>query len=143
MEDRTWAELNKVQYTARLIRRKQIELQELREVAGSTPAVSADQEGGGGNGDRTSALAIRIVQTEEQISRLQDRIVTQIDDLNIKIACLPDEMEQHILSLRFIGHMKFKDIADEIGHSERQMFRIYDRAVQHFTQQLKDVSECQ
>lgn len=118
------------------IKDKQIELQELREIAGSVPAVSGNMDkGGSGSGDRTSSLAIRMVTLQEEIAALQQVYMEHETALRQKIESLPS-MECHILMMRFIGNADFKDIADDIVYSERNMFRIYNKAQKHLAELL-------
>lgn len=144
MDTRIIEALNRISETKSRIRNKRLELQELWEVAGSAPGGSADPErGGGGAGDRTSTMAIKIIKLEEEIRILQNRYCDYIDQLTRQIESLPSG-ECDILMLRFIGHKKPKEIARELGYSERQLFRLYNVATRHLAEKIaKDVSECQ
>ena len=135
--------LQRMKETRYDIKNKQVELRELREVAGSVPAVSGNvDKGGGGSGDRTSSLAIRIVSLEEEIAGLQEKYMRYETQLRNAIERLP-AIECHILTMKFIGNMDFDEIAAEIDYSERQMFRIYNKAKKHLAELIDDVSECQ
>lgn len=143
MDTRIVAALENISETKRRIINARMELQELREVAGSAPGGSADPErGGGGNGDRTSTMAIKIITLEKEIRNLENIYCDYMDQLTGKIQTLPSK-ECHVLTMRFIGHRKPKEIADELGYSERQMFRIYNQATKHLADLMDNGQTCQ
>lgn len=47
------------------------------------------------------------------------------------VSRLPRQEEQLLLSLRYLSGLSYPDIAEILGYSERQVFRIHQRAILH------------
>ncbi len=47
------------------------------------------------------------------------------------IGRLPREEERELLSLRYLSSMSWPDIAEVLGYSQRQVYRIHHRALMH------------
>ena len=67
------------------------------------------------------------------------------DEISSAIAEMDDENEKTVLMARFIGREDFSGIASRLSMCERNMFRIYRRALSHLDDVIKKklVSECQ
>ena len=67
------------------------------------------------------------------------------DAVSSEIAEMDDENEKTVLLARFIGREDFSGIASRLSMCERNMFRIYRRALSHLDDVIKKklVSECQ
>ncbi|MDD4080057.1 MAG: sigma factor-like helix-turn-helix DNA-binding protein [Eubacteriales bacterium] len=47
------------------------------------------------------------------------------------VSRLPREEERDLLSLRYLSRLSWPDIAEVLGYSQRQVFRIHQRALMH------------
>jgi len=83
---------------------------------------------------RMEELEHRLVDLREEYLNAQDDIVEAVGHL------VEDDYGATIIMLRYISNTDFPDIADEIGMTERNMFRYYKTAVEALDQV---VSECQ
>jgi len=51
--------------------------------------------------------------------------------VNHSIERLPREEERQLLFLRYLSRLSYPDIAEVLGYSQRQVFRIHHRALMH------------
>lgn len=67
----------------------------------------------------------KAIQTTWQKLHRQRRLVAHA------IGRLPQEEERKLLTLRYINCLSYPDIAEVLGYSQRQVFRIHHRAMMH------------
>lgn len=104
------------------------------------------------NYDSTGSHGSAVNSTENAYISAADfelRVRKEIADLNVQLNSIKamilkveDGVQGRILTLRFIEGKEFDDIAEEIGYSERQMFRHYNIALDKISEMIKDGSEC-
>lgn len=80
----------------------------------------------------------RLSGLEQRRRRLQDEYL-DAEERILSITGSLDSTESLIIIMRYIRLSSFDMIAEEIGRSERQMFRYYKTAVK----KIEDVIECQ
>ena len=79
----------------------------------------------------------RIFDTVESLRAAQMELVAQYtadEALAVRmLSQMEDAREARVLSLYYLGDGRdtFEDVADVMGYSERQIFRIYQSAIQH------------
>lgn len=106
------------------------------------------------NYDSTGSHGSAVSSTENAYISAADfelRVRKEIAELNVQLNSIKamilkvedeDGVQGRILALRFIEGKEFDDIAEEIGYSERQMFRHYNIALDKISEMIKDGSEC-
>lgn len=76
----------------------------------------------------------KITRLEKQLDQMTDHYI----DLKAKIIGQIDGMDNRVfrmlLTARYVLMMDWKDVADSIGYSEAQTYRIHGRALQDFYQ---------
>ena len=85
----------------------------------------------------------RIFDTVEDLRAAQMELVAQYtadEALAVRmLSHMEDAREARVLSLYYLGDGRdtFEDVADVMGYSERQIFRIYQSAIQH----IQDIAD--
>lgn len=69
--------------------------------------------------------------TAEAIETAWKRLHRQRRLVTHSIARLPREEERTLLTLRYLGLHSYPDIAEILGYSQRQVYRIHQRAMMH------------
>lgn len=91
--------------------------------------------------DQMAEYAARMEELEHKLVELREEYLNAQDDIVEAVGHLVgDDYGATIIMLRYISNTDFPDIADEIGMTERNMFRYYKTAVEALDQV---VSECQ
>lgn len=97
--------------------------------------------GSGGQEDLSGYAA----EMDEMIRQLvQERYIRIVTYKGIaqQIKCMNSRNESDVLFYRYIRGLDWWEIAEKMGYSQRQVFRIHGKALKHF-EIPKDVSECQ
>lgn len=124
--------LNSVREANTMIDLKQQRLDELKALADNIPAVdyAADKIQTSPDGDRLLNIIAKIVDLSEEINADIDRYV----DLQARVMHVIDSVdgvdEQKFLYMRYFEGMKPKKIAAAIPCSERNVFKIQNRALE-------------
>ena len=127
----------------RRIHRINAEIAELREMK-LHPSMKPDDgmpHGSGGQGDLSGYAAELDEMINELIEERYQRIKTY-QAIVRQIKRMKSENEKDVLFYRYIRGLDWWDIAELMGFSERQIYRIHGNALAHF-EIPKDVSECQ
>lgn len=127
----------------RRIRRINAEIAELRSMK-LYPALKPDDgmpRGSGGQGDLSGYAAELDEMIQELIRERYLRIKTY-QAIARQIKQMKRRSESDVLFYRYISGLGWWEIAEKMGFSERQIFRIHGKALAHF-EIPKDVSECQ
>ena len=130
-------------YHVRRIHRIDAEIAELREMK-LHPSMKPDDgmpHGSGGQGDLSGYAAELDEMIQELIHERYLRIKTY-QAIARQIKRMKSRNESDVLFYRYIKAMDWWDIAELMGFSERQIYRIHGNALAHF-EIPKDVSECQ
>lgn len=135
--------LRSYRYHVRRIHRINAEIAELREMK-LHPSMKPDDgmpHGSGGQGDLSGYAA----ELDEMIRELQRERYLRIKTYQAiaqQIKHMKSRNESDVLFYRYISGLGWWEIAEKMGFSERQIFRIHGKALAHF-EIPKDVSECQ
>lgn len=135
--------LRSYRYHVRRIHRINAEIAELREMK-LHPSMKPDDgmpHGSGGQGDLSGYAAELDEMINELIEERYQRIKTY-QAIVRQIKRMKSENEKDVLFYRYIRGLDWWDIAELMGFSERQIYRIHGNALAHF-EIPKDVSECQ
>lgn len=135
--------LRSYRYHVRRIHRINAETAELREMK-LHPSMKPDDgmpHGSGGQGDLSGYAAELDEMINELIEERYQRIKTY-QAIVRQIKRMKSENEKDVLFYRYIRGLDWWDIAELMGFSERQIYRIHGNALAHF-EIPKDVSECQ
>lgn len=118
----------------KLIKSKERERAELKELLTSIPSQDFSSPVVSSSGGKNNANFVEIL---DEISELDDKLNKEINNyLNMKkeigelIDSVEDPNERLILRLRHIDFKSWAKIAEELGYSERQAFRIYRQALE-------------
>lgn len=125
--------LNGARRAEEIIESNIAELERLRELAFSL------QSTGGGDRVRTSrrceagftAVLEKIEQAEERLNEEIDAYVDRKDAIRREIDRLDNADERLCMRLRYLDFLGWDAIAERMSFSERQIYRIHDRAVAH------------
>lgn len=93
--------------------------------------------------DQLSETMAKIDEMEKQVARLRADRSALIIQVNSMIEKLENDIERAVLTEWYINRERPSLIAENIGYSERQMYRYKNDGVRHLARILKDVSECQ
>lgn len=74
---------------------------------------------------------IKIMEIEQEINAEIDRLIDAKREIAAAIYKLDDETLRTILEYRFLCFMKFREIAEQMTYSERQVFYLYKRALKN------------
>jgi DNA-directed RNA polymerase specialized sigma24 family protein len=94
------------------------------------------------NENSTENAYINAAAFEARVKRELAVLDAQLNEIKLVILKVGDGTQERILTMRFIEGKSFESIAEEIGYSERQMFRHYNFALEKISEILNDVSEC-
>lgn len=126
--------LNRAYLLDKLIKSKERERAELKELLTSIPSQDFSSPVVSSSGEKNNANFVKIL---DEISELDDKLNKEINNyLNVKkeigelIDSVEDPNERLILRLRHIDFKSWAKIAEELGYSERQAFRIYRQALE-------------
>ena len=125
--------LEKIRGTGKLIKAKMKERDNLKSLLGSLSSPKL--------GDKVKfSPENNVMAAIENIEYLQNKIDEEINNLTIIwtdihniIANLPTNIEQIVMTDRYIHCMGFDAIADELHYSKRHIFNIHDNALKHCT----------
>ena len=141
--DRKKEYLRNYRQHVRRINRINAEIAELRSMK-LHPSMKPDDgmpHGSGGQGDLSGYAAELDEMIRELIEERYLRIKTY-QAIACQIKRMKSRNESDVLFYRYIKAMDWWDIAELMGFSERQIYRIHGKALVHF-EIPKDVSECQ
>jgi hypothetical protein len=97
-------------------------------------------------GNSTEAAFISVADFESLVGKELAMLKSQLREIKSVILRVGDGLQEQILTKRYIEGKGFPVVAKEIGYTERQMFRHYNRALKKVDEILKmsvNVIECQ
>lgn len=124
----TRKELNGSFYAKQLIRSYQEQIKELQEKSLSLKSSSRFTGAPSSNQSKKAAYTAYIEQIICLEEKLQDAIERQLQaeaKTTEYIEQFTDETEKLLLRLRYIEHMSWPEIADEMNYSERHILRLH------------------
>ena len=92
-----------------------------------TPTYSNMPKGGGGNQRREEDM-IRLVLVKEQHGAVKAELDTERESLGRYTRRLKDGTWRAAMEYRYMKNMRITEIGEAMGYSERQVFRILQRA---------------
>ena len=87
--------------------------------------------------DRTGNAVARIVDLEREVEGLVDRYVDLKKQVILYISQLKKQKHQFILTKRYIDYKSMRDIADELGMSERGCKKAHKKALEEISLIIK------
>lgn len=115
-----------------------------------SPVLSDMPKGGGGSGQRMEEDVILLTILKDQHEKTLAELKTERGTIAPGIRALKDGNQRTAMTLRYMKNMRITEIGNTMGYSERQVFRILERAETKVQQRLerktpakKDVSTCQ
>lgn len=141
--------LMQIKRMEKMIDNKLSELYRLRQLVSSI-SISTDGERvmSSGSMDKMGDSVAKIVDLEYSVSET----ISQYTELRQKIISQIDSLKNYeyysVLFSRYVSNNEFWKIADEMGYSERQVFRIHGSALKEFEKNFgkeylsRDVIEC-
>ena len=108
------------------------QLEALEEKATSVKSsLSPKVQGGTLNG--AEQMIFNILDLKERINTETIEHMKTLEEIRQTIAGMKDPDESLLLTLRFVECMKWEEVAEIMGFSMSQVFRIYKRALNNFT----------
>ena len=123
-----------------------------RQTAKCTRSTTTYSDGpkGGGSGQRMEEDVVRLVMLKEQHAAIEAELEAERAYLGGYVRQLKDGTPRTAMTMRYMNNMRIVEIGDIMGYSERQVFRLLQRAESIIIQRQKaregrkkDVSACQ
>lgn len=126
--------LEQVRYVDRAINSKLEQVERLRgESTKATSLVSDMPHGSSPNLQRLEDTIIKIIDLENEINRDIDWLVDLKTAARAAINAMANPDERLILELRYLCYRSWVEIADELGFSESNVYRLHGLALGNFT----------
>ena len=119
------------------IRIKQYQLIRLRELA-DLVSPFGNGSGSGENSDKVGKTAAKVVDAENEIKEMINRLITLKRNIEKIIEYVEDPKLRQILTLRYINGHTFEKIAEKMGYSGMQIYRLHRKAMEN----VINVIEC-
>ena len=117
--------LNSLYYAQLSIEKKKAKIAELEELATSTGAIRYDKEPVLSSTPQEAGFEKKVIQIQMLQAKLQD----DIDDLTARLEkgreilnMIEDPVTKLIMEMRYMNHMEWADIAEEMHYTERAVF---------------------
>ena len=81
------------------------------------------------NSEYVESMLNKLTDLEKEIYNDIDSLIMVTMKTQVAISNLANPVESHVLELRYLSNKSFQEIADETGKSMRQVFRIFDSAI--------------
>lgn len=103
--------------------------------AESISPVYSDMPKSASNQSKIESAVCQIIDIERQISEEKEKAVNLCIKIKNAIESLSNPRERDVLYMRYIvgGYrlMKYDEIAEGMNYSERQVYRIYEKGIEH------------
>lgn len=119
------------------IRIKQDQLSRLRELA-ELVSPSGNGSSSGEISDKVGKTAAKVVDAENEIKEMINRLITLKRTIEKIIGYVEDSKLRQILTLRYINGHTFEKIAEKMGYSSMQIYRLHRKAMEN----VINVIEC-
>lgn len=131
--------LQQIEKQKNIIENKNVEIQQLRDLATNISAPLCEKVQSSSSGDRVGSIASRIVDMErEQIDRIQSYIILR--DNTIKIM---ESLELKYYSILFKVYVECKPltiVACELGYTRRYVCDLHKEALEQFGRKYHNIS---
>jgi DNA-directed RNA polymerase specialized sigma subunit len=125
--------LEQVRYVDRAIDTKLEQLYRLRnEATKATSLVSDMPRGGSPNLQRLEDTIVKIIDLEREINRDIDRLIDMKAAARASINAMANPDERLILEMRYLCYKTWTEIAETIGCSESNIYRLHGFALANF-----------
>ena len=122
--------LNRAYFVKQKIHDKQSEIEELESLLGNKAVqLKKDKVLSSNIGGVEPDIIAKIVDLKNEVEELYKQYDLLIKENKEVIESITDPIYRSIIYRRFCGYKKFWDIAQEIGYSERQVYRKYNDAL--------------
>ncbi len=111
------------------VRAKTEELEHMRELMDSVSNKAVIGGARGSHGDPVARLAAKLTDLSDSIIEDAKNITVIYAEIAALIDALPDASCRILLSLHYLTGKTMQDIATHLGYSERQVYRIHNRAL--------------
>ena len=81
------------------------------------------------NSEYVESMLNKLTDLEKEIYNDIDSLIMVTMKTQIAISNLANPVESLVMELRYLSNKSFQEIADETGKSMRQVFRIFDSAI--------------
>ena len=81
------------------------------------------------NSEYVESMLNKLTDLEKEIYNDIDSLIMVTMKTQVAISNLANPVESLVLELRYLSNKSFQEIADETGKSMRQVFRIFDSAI--------------
>lgn len=136
--------LKKYDWLCANIKSKELDYQESLTIATSISAPTDGEKVSSSKlSDRTAKAGIDLAERKNELDELKLKAEGMKHIINLMIDRLePNINYLQVISLRWLRHKKWEDIAEEMGYSLRQAQRIHGFALKELDIIYKDVIEC-
>lgn len=115
----------------RQMERAELKVQEIR-LSRVIPPVVNDGMPHTHNNNDLSAYAVLVDKAEKEYMKRRYQRIKKCKEITDKIERLEDEDEKDILMYRYIKLLRWIDIQEKMGITERQIYRIHSGALKNF-----------
>ena len=123
--------LNRPYFVKQRIHDKQSEIEQLESLLGNKAVqLKKDKVKSSNIGGAEPDIIAKIVDLKNEIDKLYEKYNRLMLENKEIIESITDDIYRSIIYRRFCGHKHFWDIAQEIGYSERQVYRKYQHALE-------------
>lgn len=123
--------LRSYEKAVRQMERSELRLQEVQ-LSRICPAIVNDGMPHAHNSNDLSSYAVLLEKEKKKYLKCRYRRIKKCKEITDRIERLGDEDEKDVLMYRYIKLMKWVDIREKMGVTERQMYRMHSQALKNF-----------
>lgn len=123
--------LKSYEKTVRQMERSELRLQEVQ-LSRICPAIVNDGMPHAHSNNDLSSYAVQLEREKNKYLKCRYRRIRKRKEITDKIERLVDEDEKDVLMYRYIKLLKWVDIREKMGVTERQMYRMHSQALKNF-----------
>jgi len=132
MTDKLYKRLTALVILEQKIRRAEIELEEFYSLIGGLTAIRYDKDRVQTSlEDVLSKNMAQLDEMQRRLNELRSQVPVVMESVTGLINKLEDEKGKTILYYRFISNVKFDDIANKMGYSRQNIYRIYGESIKN------------
>lgn len=123
--------LKSYEKAVRQMERAELKMQEIR-LSRIVPPVVNDGMPHAHNNSDLSSYAVLVDRAEKEYMKRRYQRIKKCKEITDRIERLEDEDEKDVLMYRYIKLLRWIDIQEKMGITERQMYRIHSEALKNF-----------